>query len=254
MSPARSELTGIFLDLKMTSEIDFLIPFAVTSDDSVEAPFFDSSADLDSLFGTSLEPQYHRASGADSLTISPKDIMADSEPPSTTFTDLTTPETSFFDSPYMADSTNPSPLFAQDNLDSGADNWYPLFGDDNQNVAGPDADSSTTEIKPPIVNVAPQMSRQASSPGQSSSRGSHQGHHFFSAGVGAKRRDKPLPPIRIDELQDVVAVKRARNTLAARKSRQKRVERNEELVAQVGALEKEVEHWKQIALNLGHVR
>ena len=49
------------------------------------------------------------------------------------------------------------------------------------------------------------------------------------------------------------AVKRARNTLAARKSRQKRQERTKALLSQVNMLEEEVEKWKNIALSMGHV-
>ena len=50
----------------------------------------------------------------------------------------------------------------------------------------------------------------------------------------------------------MVAVKRARNTLAARKSREKRVERTDALSKRVAELEDEVEHWKGIALSRGY--
>ncbi len=59
----------------------------------------------------------------------------------------------------------------------------------------------------------------------------------------------PQPAVTIEDPNDTVAVKRARNTFAARKSRAKRMERTEELVSQVTNLEAEAEHWKSIALS-----
>ena len=47
---------------------------------------------------------------------------------------------------------------------------------------------------------------------------------------------------------DSIAIRRARNRLAARKSRQKRAEKNEELVEQVSRLEEQVKYWRSIAL------
>lgn len=47
---------------------------------------------------------------------------------------------------------------------------------------------------------------------------------------------------------DTTAIRRARNRLAARKSRQKRAEKNEELVEQVTRLEEQVQYWRGVAL------
>jgi hypothetical protein len=43
-------------------------------------------------------------------------------------------------------------------------------------------------------------------------------------------------------------MKRARNTLAARKSRQRKMQRFEELEDKIAKLEAERDHWKNIAL------
>ena len=51
---------------------------------------------------------------------------------------------------------------------------------------------------------------------------------------------------------NTVAVKRARNTMAARKSRKKTLKSTEELASQVTKLESDAEHRKTIALNLDH--
>lgn len=251
-----SDEASIFSLLTPHSDLLFeLGGFKASPDVSPDVSFY-GSADFDLHLGTHFESINDPATASDSVqTVSPKDIMMDtlSAPPSTTYTNLTTPGTSYMDSPlYIAGSTDTSPLFVHDNLGPDADNWAPLFTDDiNQHVA---ADYDRVSESPTSnAHVAPMMSRHDSSPGQSSSRGSHQGPHSFTSGVNPRRRDKPLPAITVDDPHDTVAIKRARNTMAARKSRQKRVERNEELVAQVAELEKKVDYWKEIALSRGHV-
>ena len=157
------------------------------------------------------------------------------DPPSTTTTYLSTPGTFSIESPFVTRSSDTSPMFADDLLDEGADTWGPLF-------------PTESTMHQSIEAVAPSMSRNQSSPGQTSSRGSHQGRYSSISGVNAKKRDKPLPPITIEDPSDVVAVKRARNTAAARKSRQKKMERFEELEARILQLEVERDHWKDMFL------
>ncbi|KAL9123096.1 MAG: hypothetical protein Q9187_000347 [Circinaria calcarea] len=166
-------------------------------------------------------------------TVSPNDIFMD--PPSTATTYLSTPGTFSIESPFVACSSDTSPMFADDLLDEGADTWGPLF-------------PTESTVHQSVEAVAPSMSRNHSSPGQTSSRGSHQGRYSSISGVNAKKRDKPLPPITIEDPSDVVAVKRARNTAAARKSRQKKMERVEELEARILQLEMERDHWKDMFL------
>ena len=184
-----------------------------------------------------------------SPTVSMQDVLLNSEPASTAFTNLTTPGSENWDSPF-AHSTDTSPIFAVDsNLPADANNWGSLFEGDNFN----DMPVVSSIEKPvPDVHVAPHMSRNTSSPGQSSNRSSNQGPHSYTSGVNSRRRDKPLPAITIDDPTDVVKVKRARNTMAARKSREKRVQRNDQLEAQVAELETQVDYWKRIATDLGH--
>ena len=231
--------------------------FDFNNNDFVSMPesgdtLFDGSMD----FGTHFEPinEPVLAQTPNLQTVSPKDLMVESmsAPPSGAYTDLTTPGTSAFDSPYMANSTETSPLFAEDSFTDDPDKWPSLFEPiEEQPSTGPV--SHFAGASPPSTYTAPAMSRNDSSPGQSSSRSSHQGRHSFTSGVAPKRRDKPLPAITVEDLNDTVAVKRARNTMAARKSREKRMERTEQLVNQVTDLEAEVEHWKNIAISMGHV-
>ena len=74
------------------------------------------------------------------------------------------------------------------------------------------------------------------------------GTHSSVSGVNSRKRDKPLPPIIVEDPNDTVAMKRARNTLAARKSRQRKMQRFDELEDKIAKLEAERDHWKAIAL------
>ncbi|KAL9135999.1 MAG: hypothetical protein Q9175_002797 [Cornicularia normoerica] len=244
------ELTITLLDVPSDNMFDF-------NNDLTSVPdptnvFFNESL----VFGTHFEPinEPAPAQTPNLQTVSPKDLMVDSmsAPPSGAFTDLTTPGTSTFDSPYMANSTETSPLFAEEPFADDPDKWPSLFDPiEEETNTGPV--SHFAGASPSPIYTAPKMSRNDSSPGQSSSRSSQQGRHSFTSGVAPKRRDKPLPAITVEDPSDTVAIKRARNTMAARKSRDKRVERTEQLVNQVTQLEVEVEHWKNIAISMGHV-
>ena len=240
-----------------TGSFEFPSNFRGVTPDISSILSFENGGDFDlqcstTPFSSVNQPMSVSASNTSVETISPKDLMLDnmSAPPSTTLTNLTTPGTNYLESPtYMIDSTDTSPLFVNDGLGAEADHWPSLFDDElSHEIDNAKPDS-------PVLNthVAPHMSRYGSSPGQPSSRGSHQGGHSSTSGVSAKRRDKPLPAITIDDPTDIVAVKRARNTMAARKSRQKRVERNEELMNLVADLQQKVDYWKQIALSRGHI-
>lgn len=231
----------------MSHEFDFT---SFTSAPDACLSFFDEPLDFSQV--AQFESINHPAPAQNVKTVSPKDIMVDSmsAPPSTTFTDLTTPGTSTFESPWISTSTETSPLFSEDELGDNAKDWPSLFEPMDETPSGPAAHYTAS---PTIMHVAPHMSRNDSSPGQNSSRSSNQGRHSFTSGVAPKRRDKPLPAITIEDPNDSVAVKRARNTMAARKSRQKRNERTEQLESEVATLEAEVEHWKNIALSKGYV-
>lgn len=184
-------------------------------------------------------------------TVSPKDVFLETmpAPPSSAMTNLSTPGTHYMDSPYGIHSTDTSPMFGDESLDDDADTWSSLFPSEQPHggdMFTPDAVHQSMEP------MSPPMSRNQSSPGMSSRL--HNRHSSIS-GVNARKRDKPLPPITVDDPTDVVAVKRARNTAAARKSRAKKMEKVEDMEKTIMHLEIEVEKWKAIAMarNLGQV-
>ena len=95
------------------------------------------------------------------------------------------------------------------------------------------------------------MIETTSQPRRKSSNSPSAGHgrHSSVAGVNSRRRDKPLPPIIVDDPADTTAMKRARNTLAARKSRERKAQRLDDLELKIAKLEEERDHWKRIALS-----
>ncbi|KAK5134156.1 hypothetical protein LTR08_006931 [Meristemomyces frigidus] len=223
------------------------------------ATMFDLDEDLDyeALLGAA-DNRLTDFTATNGNTVSPRDVFnCDSIPPSTSFTNLTTPGLTYLETP--ADDYENSPLLT-DNLGydshTGADNWFPLFPDNEI-----DAAIGT-------LSTAPSMSRTTSSssnqilvhPGgepTSRKRSSTVASPTFSpimklssiAGVNARKRDKPLPPIMVNE-DDAPALKRARNTAAARKSRAKKVAERDDLEAEISDLKAQVEFWKARALGV----
>lgn len=189
-------------------------------------------------------------------TISPKDLLNDSVPPSTSFTNLTTPGSTYLDTP---DDYQTSPLFTDSMTNDKS--WFSLF---------PEQDVEVSTSGAAVAAPAPIMERTSSNsivvhPGGEGNARKRSSTSFqtspptpFSpavrhsdvAGVGARKRDKPLPPIVVDE-NDPVALKRARNTAAARKSRAKKVQERDGLEDQIAALKAQVEFWKEKAVSLG---
>lgn len=200
-------------------------------------------------------------------TVSPKDLVVDaSAPPSTSFTDLSTPPS--FGSPGLF-SHDASPMFPVDQeLGPGHEEWESLFPANDafalpvEDVSGavPALPKTQPSASPMVRTSSSPMVRTASSPGESAkpSSGRSSTKHSSVAGVSSRRREKPLPPIVYDP-DDPVAVKRARNTEAARKSRARKLARQESMERRIAELEKSLEeaekrekYWKDLCLkNLG---
>ncbi|KAI0453046.1 hypothetical protein F5B21DRAFT_526416 [Xylaria acuta] len=187
------------------------------------------------------------ASSANLGTVSPGELLLNeqfSAPNSSAFTNLTTPS-NFGESPEF-ENYEVSPNFGD--FDAGSsENWFSLFPESTI------TDQATAPTKSSVEAPAELEKPEADSPprdksGNSSPSTAH-GRHSSVSGVNAKRRDKPLPPIVVDDPNDTVAMKRARNTLAARKSRQRKAQKMEELEEKIAKLEEERDHWKRIALS-----
>lgn len=189
-------------------------------------------------------------------TVSPQHLLINepflSAPNSTALTALTSPSI-YNESPDFGDSYDVSPSFGGGDFDSCAgDGWYPLFPPaDNQSKVEPKAvqpDSSPASTSDDVDSAGSRAERHRR---KSSGTAPSSGRHSSSAGVGSRHRSKPLPPIIVDDPTDVVAMKRARNTLAARKSRERKAQRLEELEERILKLTEERDHWKNLALACG---
>lgn len=184
-------------------------------------------------------------------TVSPQDLLVRdpfaSAPNSTAFTNLTSPST-YNESPEYNDNFDVSPFVGNNHdLDNAlaGDPWYPLFPQDDQ------TEQSKVDQSPLLPEEELEVSealRGNSGRRRSGTGTSPPGSHSSISGVNSRKRDKPLPPIIVEDPNDTVAMKRARNTLAARKSRQRKMQRFDELEDKIAKLEAERDHWKEIAL------
>ncbi|TGZ76280.1 hypothetical protein EX30DRAFT_258254 [Ascodesmis nigricans] len=147
---------------------------------------------------------------ASCATVSPSEVFPHA-PVSTS--EFTSP-LSMFDSP--SDGYETSPLFGAEDITAGGE-WF---------------------SSPPTID-SPSTSPRFRSPSTSSKR---------SSMCGVRKRSQPLPPIVVEDPSDTVAMKRARNTLAARKSRAKKAEKMEDMARTIEQLEAQVEHWKNMYL------
>ncbi|KAF1939564.1 hypothetical protein EJ02DRAFT_513783 [Clathrospora elynae] len=215
------------------------------------------SMDHVSAFTAIIDPSV--AAGS-TRTVSPKDIFNDgfgSAPPSTAFTNLTSPD---IDSPYnMTDSFECSPMFNGEPMINNTSAWYSLFPEQETKV--PDS------VFAPAIQGIP-MERTISSQSMDRSTSSSTGSPLIldtysrrkssvtnspsTNGIQKSRRRKgPLPSITVDP-GDKTALKRARNTLAARESRQRKFDHISTLEQRNADLEAEVEKWKSIAMAQGY--
>ncbi|KAH8888579.1 hypothetical protein GQ53DRAFT_783680 [Thozetella sp. PMI_491] len=188
-------------------------------------------------------------------TVSPQDLLIQepfmSAPNSTALTSLTSPSIYGDTSPDFGDGYDVSPSFGSGDFDvPSSDVWYPLFPQENGHAPqalkpeqSPAEQSDELEV---VETTASSGHRRKSSTNSPPS-----GRHSSVSGVNSRRRDKPLPPIIVEDPSDVVAMKRARNTLAARKSRERKALRFDELEDKIAKLEAERDHWKKIALGGG---
>ncbi|KAJ9151229.1 Cross-pathway control protein 1 [Pleurostoma richardsiae] len=182
-------------------------------------------------------------------TVSPQDLLINepfmSAPNSTALTALTSPSI-YNESPDFNDSFDVSPNFDNSDFDASSnDVWFPLFPQDSHVQQPASVDQSPVD-KAQELDATDRTAQRRKSAGSPPS-----GRHSSVSGVNSRRRDKPLPPIIVEDPNDTVAMKRARNTLAARKSRERKAQRFEELEEKIAKLEAERDHWKKMALSRG---
>jgi hypothetical protein len=205
----------------------------------------------DLTMGSEFSPNLAGTDICGGSTVSPSDIHVNPAMP-----------TPSFSSPYLFDSPSEgyetSPLFGADDVND-TNGWYSLFPD--ANPESEDSSSATTSAQTtPSHNsmiggiiVKGESRDSTDSPETSPKFSGSSRDKKRSSTSGVRKRQLPLPPIVVDDPSDVIALKRARNTLAARKSRAKKAEKMDEMEVMIENLRREVEHWKELALARGAV-
>ena len=193
-------------------------------------------------------------------TISPRDLHVDdtmvmSNPPSTAFPNYYTPESSLLESPAMVSSafdTSPMQdggldsqlnfaeldsmpsLFPQDNLDQFAEQSLDLLNDFDPGFVAVNSHSAPSGMQ---RQKSSGMERQKSSPGRPPTQPYHVRNRSGTCGINkAPKPRKDLKPLDPDDQDDKDTAKRKKNTLAARKSRARKLENAEASAAEIDRL------------------
>lgn len=208
------------------------------------------------------------AIGQSAMTVSPQELFLDHD-----FTAPSTGSTAYLTTPSLIDGTpdlssyDCSPAFGT--LDT-EQTWPPLFPDtqkDDLDFATHPLFSSTEDFELshttsltssasslPPTNESAVLKRSRSSIGAAASPSAEPDRHCLSLTSGilksSRRQCKDLAPIDPDE-NDERAVKRARNTMAARKSRQKKRDIEDALRLALEAMTAERDRWRMLAVKHG---
>lgn len=247
----RESVAASTLDSRIHPDMDLFDEFtAFEGGASTQNAFPSSAYSSPAVAPYDINANMSSSSSANIGTVSPNDLLRDpfSAPNSTSFTNLTSPST-YNESPEYSDNFDVSPFVGNNDLDSAlaGDPWYPLFPQEDQVDQQVDNSPLLPEEELEVSESLRSNNRRRSGTASSPPSGSH----ASVSGVNARKRDKPLPPIIVEDPNDTVAMKRARNTLAARKSRQRKMQRFEELEDEIAKLKADRDHWKNIALRRG---
>ena len=192
------------------------------------------------------------SSALSSHTVSPQELFTDpSAPNSNTLTDLTSP--SMFDGSPEFNSFDNSPLFGDDN---NINTWPSLFTEQdelNESASTSIHDLAQSTCPPSLHGHSVSMERTVSGASAEAGRGTSRMHHRLSvtSGVNKNRRNaRHLEDIEVDEA-DTKAVKRAKNTMAARKSRQKKRDVEDSLRGALNEMTTERDKWMHLAISYG---
>lgn len=181
-----------------------------------------------------------------SNTVSPQEVFLDydglSAPNSNALTDLTTPSMCD-DSPFDV-----SPVFGTADIESR--NWAPLFSNNDM--------FSSSTLEPLALSTSSldkadtEMVRTVSGSSITLDNDVLRQRLSVVSGINksSRRTLKDLPEIEVDDCDDK-AVKRARNTMAARKSRQKKRDTEDALRLALDAMTADRDHWRLVAIQHG---
>jgi general control protein GCN4 len=254
--PPRDRLVGPGLPVNMalsgqycpsTSGIPDLLELTVIDYDlasfpplEAATPLTDSSPAMTNVLDVEFDLPNHP------ITVSPQSLFLHdhnaSAPNSSALTALTSP--SLADESPAFSSCQISPDFGEIDFNNVATGWFPLFPTEDDALLLTGDTSHISEASLAESNgVATSTSNHSKSPSSFDSAR----RPSSVAGVSSRRRNKPLPPIIVEDHTDHVAMKRARNTIAARKSRERKAQRMEDLEGEIAKLIAERDYWRELA-------
>jgi general control protein GCN4 len=235
--PPRDRLVGPGLPVNMA-----LSDYDLASFPPLEAatPLTDSSPAMTNVLDVEFDLPNHP------ITVSPQSLFLHdhnaSAPNSSALTALTSP--SLADESPAFSSCQISPDFGEIDFNNVATGWFPLFPTEDDALLLTGDTSHISEASLAESNgVATSTSNHSKSPSSFDSAR----RPSSVAGVSSRRRNKPLPPIIVEDHTDHVAMKRARNTIAARKSRERKAQRMEDLEGEIAKLIAERDYWRELA-------
>jgi len=222
---------------------------------------YDASSTFNSINDPVVVPDVS-AHGA-GQTVSPRDIFNTdyilSAPASAALTTLTSPSLVDDVSPFGPDSFEQSPWTADGDLPSGL-MFPPLFPENESKPApmgGFPIQRTVSDRSFTTINSNSSSSDSPAAPlvldtSNYRKTSSTRSPLTQNSGVSKVRRKKEILPPIIADPGDKVALKRARNTLAARESRQRKVDHLGDLEATIEQQKEEIQKWRQIAFAHGY--
>jgi general control protein GCN4 len=244
---------------QLTTSADLHSNNSFDSGASLMPGFHAGAYDMEHVSAFNAINDYSAAAGS-VRTVSPKDIFSDafgSAPASAALTNMTTPDIN--ESPFLNnDSYECSPMLFNEPNVSGE--WFPLFPEEETNAVN--ASFPAQPISLPMERTVSSQTMERSGSSSTGSpivldsssfrrKSSATNSPATNGGISKSRRRKDLPKISVDP-SDKVALKRARNTMAARESRQRKFDHITELEQRNADLEAELEKWKSIAIAQGY--
>lgn len=225
------------------------------TDFAMEEPDFSKLEGMDASNFTAAQPI--------SNTVSPQELFLDN------FTAPSTGATGYLSTPSLIDGTpdlssyDCSPAFGTMNADQ---TWPPLFPESSNDDLGFTDEplfGSTESLElpdlphKPTTSLVSNTSSSATRPRSSLASPIVDNADFLRRTIGvtsviksSRRATKELPPIAVEE-EDEKAVKRARNTMAARKSRQKKRDIEDALRIALEDMTAQRDKWRLLAVKHG---
>jgi hypothetical protein len=225
------------------------------------ADFYGDGSDASPLFASDNSLLADLSGSFDGQTVSPADVSRNSSflgasgsvPNSAALTNLTSPD---MNSPYLEYDT--SPMFGGNNVNDST-GWFSLFPDASLDKTANTVVPVNMERNPSHQSIGSSsndsplvMGASVSGKSPHDKASPNSAHRRSTSGVSKRRRAGPLKTVADYDLSDKAAMKRLRNTEAARVSRQRKVEEKELLEGRINELKEWQSKASQVLRSAGY--